>query len=322
MSSKKAKNELYESLLLRLGQIMLEKGDKFRAKAYNGAAAAIHNLTENVYSPTELLKVKGIGKSSVERLQEFEETGKIQLIEEAHVNPMKELMQVYGIGEKVASSLVAKGIKSVEQLKDNAHLLNNVQRLGLMYYDDILLRIPRAEIDEYNEIFQVSLDAIDPDARMEIVGSYRRAALTSGDIDVIMTASSAETWIHWINALLSANIITHVLSRGDHKCLVIAKIPSSEHYRRVDFLFTSAAEYPFSVLYFTGSKEFNEAMRAYAKTLKYTLNEHEICKLLSNGKKGEVVRDYRFSSERDIFNFLHLQYVEPPLRDGNAIVPL
>lgn len=317
-----AKNELYETLLLRMGQIMLDKGDKFRAKAYNGAAAALHNLTENIYSPAELVKVKGIGKSSIERLTEFESTGKIQMIEEAHVNPMKELMQVYGIGEKVASSLVARGIKTIEQLKDNVHLLNNVQQIGLMYYDDILLRIPRTEIDEYNEIFKVSLDAIDPDARMEVVGSYRRGVLTSGDIDVIMTATSAETWKLWIDALRAANIITHVLSRGDHKCLVIAKIPSSAHYRRVDFLFTNAMEYPFAVLYFTGSKEFNEAMRAYAKTIGYTLNEHEICHLLPNGKKGDVVRSHRMSSERDIFNFLNLQYIDPQFRDGRAIIPL
>jgi DNA polymerase IV (family X) len=42
--------------------------------------------------------------------------------------------------------------------------------------------------------------------------------------------------------------------------------------RRLDFLYTSPEEYPFAVLYFTGSKGFNTAMRQRALDLGYSLN--------------------------------------------------
>ena len=80
-------------------------------------------------------------------------------------------------------------IKELKTRKDE--VLNETQKLGLQYYDDINSRIPRAEIDEVNnavgKIFEKLLSENLVGA-YEIVGSYRRKAATSGDIDIIVTS--------------------------------------------------------------------------------------------------------------------------------------
>ena len=88
--------------------------------------------------------------------------------------------------------------------------------------------------------------------------------------------------------------------------------------RRVDFLYTSPAEYPFATLYFTGSKIFNTVMRNHAQSLGYTLNEHGLS-YVEKGTKGKPV-DAIFKDESDIFTFLGMKYKEPKDRiDGRSV---
>jgi NAD-dependent DNA ligase len=158
-----------------------------------------------------------------------------------------------------------------------------------------------------------------PTSRFEIVGSYRRGAQNSGDIDVIITSESPQVFVNFINELIKEKIILEVLSRGNTKCLVIAKIPSSDSARRVDFLYSSPEEYPFSVLYFTGSKIFNTVMRHQALQMGLTMNEHGLYKM-EGKKKGEKV-DHVFKDEKDIFDYLNMVYKTPVERiDGRAAI--
>jgi len=76
--------------------------------------------------------------------------------------------------------------------------------------------------------------------------------------------------------------------------------------RRIDIMFTKPTEYPFAVLYFTGSGEFNQMMRKLANQIGFTINEYNI-EHLDTGK--EV--DHVFKEEKDIFDFLDMGYVEP-----------
>jgi DNA polymerase/3'-5' exonuclease PolX len=237
------------------------------------------------------------------------------------------LGEIYGVGPKKAKELVDKGITTIEQLRGRSNeVLNDVQKVGLKYYEDILKRIPRSEIVEYEKIFDKDFKKVvdtsvtdDSTSRIEIVGSYRRGAETSGDIDVIITSKLPNVFIKFIDELIKEKIILEVLSRGPTKCLVIAKIPSSDTARRVDFLYTSPEEYPFSVLYFTGSKIFNTVMRHEAIQMGLTMNEHGLYKM-EGKKKGEKV-NVVFKDEKEIFDYLNLVYKTPVERsDGRAIV--
>jgi DNA polymerase/3'-5' exonuclease PolX len=68
-----------------------------------------------------------------------------------------------------------------------------------------------------------------------------------------------------------------------------------------------------SLLYFTGSKNFNTEMRGYCLTKGYTLNEHGLYKMVNN-IKGDKVDNIVFREEKDIFDFLKYEYKKPEYR--------
>jgi NAD-dependent DNA ligase/DNA polymerase/3'-5' exonuclease PolX len=311
-------NEKFIELMEKLADIMLKQGEPFRARAYQKAQETIMAYPNDILSPNDLKGKPGIGETIMEKLNEYVQTGTLKVIEREKNNPVNILADVYGIGPKKAKDLVEKGITSISQLRENQHLLNDVQKVGLKYYEDILKRIPRSEIEDYKAIFGKAFPT-GTDGKMEIVGSYRRGAQSSGDIDVIITSKSPAIFTTFVDNLIKEKVILHVLSRGPTKCLVITKIPSSDAARRVDFLYTTPEEFPFAILYFTGSKIFNTVMRHVALEKGYTMNEHGIYKMEAK-KKGEKV-DRTFNNEEDIFKFLGLEYKSPIERtDGRAIV--
>ena len=309
-------NEKFIELMEKLADIMLKQGESFRARAYQKAQETIMSYPDDIISPEQLKGKPGIGPTIMEKLNEYVQTGTLKILEREKNNPVNILADVYGIGPKKAKELVDSGITTISQLRENQHLLNDIQKVGLQYYEDVLKRIPRSEIEDYKAIFD---KAFPSGGKMEIVGSYRRGAQASGDIDAIITSSSPQVFTTFIDNLIKENVILYVLSRGPTKCLVMAKIPSSDSVRRVDFLYTNPEEFPFAILYFTGSKMFNTVMRHVALENGYTMNEHGINKM-EGKKKGEKVA-HNFTSEEDIFNFLGLVYKSPTERiDGRAVI--
>ena len=313
-------NKQFIDLLGQLESYMNKKGEGFRARAYQKAQESIMIYPEDITKVSQIAKLKGIGKTITSKLDEYLETGKINAIEKEKVNPLHIFTDIYGIGPKKAKELIALDITTIPQLKEKENLLNRVQKIGLEYYDDIVKRIPRSEIDTYQNVFQQVFNTLGyKDASMDIVGSYRRGLTTSGDIDVIITDKENKSQIlhDFIDKLIEKKIILHKLTDGKTKILVIAQLPGKPA-RRVDFLYSSPVEYPFAVLYFTGSKIFNTVMRQKALDLDYTLNEHGIYHMVS-GKKGKKI-DLKFNDEKDIFDFLNLQYKKPVDRkDGRAV---
>lgn len=313
-------NEKFIELMEQLADIMLKQGEPFRARAYQKAQETIMAFPSDILSPEQLKGKPGIGATIMEKLEEYMETGTLKVIEREKVNPVNILADVYGIGPKKAKELVDNGITSIEQLRANQQLLNDIQKVGLQYYEDILARIPRSEVEQYESIVAEEFKKIATQkSRFEIVGSYRRGAQSSGDIDMIITSDSPKVFINLIDALIKKGIILEVLSRGPTKCLVIARIPGSTTARRVDFLYTSLEEFPFAILYFTGSKIFNTVMRHQALQMGLTMNEHGLYKM-DNKKKGEKV-SHIFREEKDIFDYLNMEYKAPNERtDGRAVI--
>jgi DNA ligase (NAD+) len=316
-------NEKLVELMEKLTVLMSKRGDNIRARVYKRAQETILAYPEPIVSISQLKGLPGIGSTIMEKVKEYQETGTLELLEREKNKPEYLLSNIYGIGPIKAKELVEKyGIKSIEELRERQHeVLNAVQKIGLKYYEDIEERIPRSEIDEYNNMFSSVFDKVkEDDSAYEIVGSYRRKLANSGDIDVIITSENPLVFEKFIDILIENGIITNVLSRGKTKSLVVAKLPSSKVHRRVDFLYTKHEEYPFAVLYFTGSKGFNTVMRGHALKMGYSLNEHGISKMVDKKKTEQLQNE--FGTERDIFDFLGLEYREPEDRkDGRAVIP-
>ena len=86
----------------------------------------------------------------------------------------------------------------------------------------------------------------------------------------------------------------------------MSKLPNHLTFRRIDIMITKPEEYPFAILYFTGSKDFNTLMRQHALDRGLSMNEYSL-KHVSD----KSVVDHVFSSEKDIFEYLDYPYVEP-----------
>ena len=256
------------------------------------------------------------------KLTEYVETGTLKVLERERQNPIIILSKIYGIGPKKAKELVDEGITSIEALrKVQDKKLNAKQKLGLKYFEDIEKRIPRNEIDEYkNKLNDVFAKCTPSGSTFEIVGSYRRGATDSGDIDIIITNSKndANSFTNFVDALIKNKMIVEVLSRGQSKSMTIMQLASTNPFRRVDFMYSPPEEYSFSILYFTGSKIFNTVQRQRALDMKYTLNEHGIYHMV-DGKKGNKVEG-SFPNEKSIFDLLGMMFKEPQERkDGRAV---
>ena len=319
-SQPKGYNEEFIEILGELKDIMQSQGEIFRAKAYQTAQETIMLYEGVITSPEQLKGMKGIGETILSKLNEYVNTGTLRALEKGRTDPIIVLTKVYGIGPQKAKDLISQGITSIEKLRENKNALNDVQKIGLKYYEDILEKIPRSEIDEYKILFDNVINIINIEgSKYEIVGSYRRGKQISGDIDVIITNENDNKKIFdtFIDELKYKGILIEILTRGKSKSLTISKLPGKVA-RRIDFLYTSPEEYPFAVLYFTGSKIFNTVMRQRAITRGFTLNEHGMS-IMKKGVKGEKVSDI-FQDDKSIFDFLDMEYKLPEERiDGRAV---
>jgi DNA polymerase beta len=147
---------------------------------------------------------------------------------------------------------------------------------------------------------------------MDIVGSYRRGAASSGDIDVLLKAEgkqSNKAFTTMVENIKAAYPIVEILALGPKKCMAIIKLGPTTTARRLDLLLTPAAEYAYALFYFTGSDKFNVAIRSHALELGYSLNEHTLSLTDSSMPAPPPME-----TEQDIFTFLGLKYILPTER--------
>src|SRR6202011_4864243 len=151
-----------------------------------------------------------------------------------------------------------------------------------------------------------------------IAGSYRRRKEIVRDLDFIVATSAP--------AEISAMFVKHALVES-----IIAQGPTKTSVRlrsgiQCDLRVVSAAEYPFALNYFTGSKEHNIEMRSRALQRGWTLNEYRLAKLppdpkAKKARAGSAVKKPIFKiptvrEEADLYHALGLDFVPPELREN------
>ena len=300
----------------------------FKVRAYKKVIEELKISDKPIHTLEDLDNIPGVGEKIRKKVQEILETGHLEAAdkakEELQLDAVDALSGIYGVGPVKAKDLISKGIKSIaklrEELAKDPSLLNNNQKIGLQYYEDILERIPREEIVRHEKIL---IGTLLEGMIGTIVGSYRRGLPSSGDIDMLITMDKktsqqrAKAFNEYVHALKDSGYMAEVLSEGDQKCLSIVKVEPTAKSRRLDLLLVPTEEFPFALLYFTGSGDFNVAFRKHALSLGYTLNEHAM-KL--TGKKEGAKPVPKFKFEEEIFEFLGLQYKDPAQRVGASAV--
>ena len=322
----------------------LEKSDKvkyqFKLKHFKNALSIIRQFPEKITKGEDLKDISGIGKGTMERIDEFLTTKNISEIDKVKIkqitkdaNILSELSKVINIGPKIAKQLIDKyNIKTVEELKSRIKKgeieVNDKIMMGLKYYGVIKENIPRKEIDSYDKIFQEEVSKLDGFESLGLIltiaGSYRRQKETSNDIDILISAKNIDTKKNYQK--MNRNILTEFLTRLKKRKILVDNLTDFENntkymgfskmprkpVRRIDVRFVPFESYYYALLYFTGSYELNREMRILAKQKGYKLNEYGLFKILEDGKISRA--RIKVNSEEDIFKKLNMDYLEPNQR--------
>lgn len=305
------KNFKYE-IIQHLNDIkiyLLQIKQFYKVKAYSNVLTQLYGLKEPIYNYNDFINKIKAGDRINAKVKELIETGKIKYEEENikkdSAHDFREILNnIYGIGKAKSDELIAKGIKSLDDLHKNKHLLNDKQKIGLHYYNDLKERIPLDEFNLHKKLIEKKLNRIN--LTYEFVGSYRRGSRSMGDIDIIIKENKNFNLIEYINYLQSIGYIIETLALGKHKFMGIVKI-GNNFARRFDILVAPENEYYYSLLYFTGSGDFNIGFRNYVKkNFNVSLSEH--------GIKGLTRKPPIINSEEDIFKLFNIPFLKPSER--------
>lgn len=294
----------------------LPEENKFKIISYKKTIQIIEKLDFEITSVNQISNLKGIGKSTCEKINEIIETGTLSILKTLdNSKDLLDLQKITGIGPAKAQSLLDENITLSKLLKSNKDILNKLthhQQLGVKYFTDLEHRIPYIEIYDIEIYLKKLIKDFFPNLNLIICGSYRRQKLNSGDIDILLfNKDNINNLTELLKLLISKKFLTDHLTDINNKTKYMGFCKFKILNRRIDIRFVNYNSIGAALLYFTGSGEFNKNMRKYALKKGYTLNEYGIYKLKSDGTKGIKMKT---ESEKDIFNVLKLDYVEPKNR--------
>lgn len=225
------------------------------------------------------------------------------------IDAYKALSKVYSIGPAKCKELINKGIYTIDSLRSSDVNLTHAQRYGLLYYEDLNTRIPRDEITTIGGTIHDILKSFDDNILFDITGSYRRMAAHSGDIDILISSDIPDILSRFMDVIEESTEYIVTLNAGPSRVTILYK--KYNIVRQVDILVVSLKSYYTALVYFTGSAEFNIAMRGHAKRNGYRLNQTGLYK---NGRAIDV------NSEKHLFDILNIKYIEPKYRNASYIL--
>ena len=286
----------------------------FKARAYNKVINSIEMSTDNLDNLDGFANIKGIGDKIKDKIKEYFETGKINAVEKALADPKfslkRKLANLYGVGPVKIKDLMEK-VNSFEELKEKPELLNDKQKIGLKYYDDMIQRIPMYEGKKHYDIINKTFNKTYKDIEFELVGSYRRQNIDMGDIDILIKNRPDLELKNLITELKTSGYIIETLANGKNKFMGLCKLSPELPARRIDILIADPSYYYYALLYFTGSYQFNIYMRRIALQKNLSLSEYGL-----KDKNGKIIDTTDIiKSEKDIFDYLEIPYVLPENRD-------
>lgn len=302
-----------------------------RYRSYEKAAELIGGMHESVEQMAKeegkLEELPGIGERMAEHIQEVIATGDYSLrkkLLKKFPATLLEVLTLQGLGpKKVAflwSNFKAGTVADVEKLAQEGKL-RDLPGFGEKTEQNILkavetfkrstgrFRIDKAEAAAEELItfikgYGKGVESITP------AGSLRRGRETVGDLDLLLILGEGHTAQKKIDAIaehiLKYPRIAQTLAHGENKVSF-----TLESGMQVDVRLLEKECFGAALLYFTGSKEHNVALRGRANDLGYTLNEYALATL-------KTEKPVASRTEQEIYAKLKLDYVPPELRENNG----
>ncbi|WP_322074023.1 DNA polymerase/3'-5' exonuclease PolX [Burkholderia cepacia] len=300
----------------------IQGANPFRVRAYRNAARTIadygRDIATMIANGDDLGKIPSIGPDLASKLREIVATGTCELqqtLRHALPGAIVELLDVPGLGAKRVKALHdALHVDSLEQLraeaksghvrelpgfgaKTEAHLLEAI--------DDRLQREPQRFLlpDAAHALLPLleRLRAIAGVGKAVPAGSFRRRRETVGDLDILVTARDPQAVA---DAFVGYGEVARVLAHGKTKSSVVLASGLQVDLRVVD-----ADAFGAALVYFTGSKAHNIALRRIAQAGGLKINEY-----------GVFRGDERIAgaTEASVYAAIGLHEVPPELREDRG----
>jgi DNA polymerase (family 10) len=295
--------------------------NQFRVRAYRRAAQVIEGLPQSVRSllaaGQDLSKLPGIGKDLAGKIADVVKTGHFELLDalkEQLPGELGDMVGLPGLGPKRAKLLYDKlGVRTLDDLR----LVLKTGRVSELkgFGPTIARKLSEAlEKPKAEKRFKLSVAEAEAEAlvgflrdgrRIVVAGSYRRRRDTVGDLDLLVTAKDAAAVG---DKLTGYENVAEVLAHGPTRTAVILRSGI-----QVDVRAVSEESYGAALIYFTGSKAHNIALRGLAVGRDWKLNEYG----LFAGK-----RRIAGATEEEVYKKLGLAFVPPELREDRGEVAL
>ena len=336
----------------------LEGANPFRVRAYQNGSRALASMEDDlltVLQQGKLTDVKGIGKgiSSLVTEAVLEGTwGGLENLYDRVPRGLIEIVGIPGLGPKRARVMYEElGVDSVESLKAACEMGHIAPLSGFgeksqkKYLEGIeLLRRyqGRSRMDvglSFGRAMEARIAAIPGVVKAQLAGSARRRRETIGDLDIV-AAAMPKDHDSVIEAILNLPGIAEVKGYGESKVSLIleqemladVKIGGSIDTQLAEMMLERSSDatidaqvrivppetFPFTLAYFTGSKEHNIRMRQLAINKGLRLNEFGLFpEDAAEGKIGMEAAKHTLTcnDESDIYRHLGLGWVTPELRE-------
>lgn len=208
--------------------------DEIGVRAYSTIIASIAAYPYKLRHPREVLRLPGCDEKTAVLFVEWKNTGKIQAVEDYEndeaMKVLRSFYDIWGVGAKTARNFYYRN--QWTELDDIVEYgwndLDRVQQIGLKYYEEFLVPIPRAEVEQIASVVrECAVRLRDERVTVTIVGGYRRGKAASGDVDMIVSHPDLESTAglvrEIVESLEESEWITHTLTlsltnthRGQH----------------------------------------------------------------------------------------------------------
>jgi DNA polymerase (family X) len=302
-----------------------------RYRSYEKAADLLDNLSESVEDlarqPEKLLELPGIGEGLAAHITEILKTGDYSLrrkLLKKYPESILQLLSLQTLGPKKVALLWkqfhASTVDDVAKLAREGKLrdlagFGEKSEQNILHAAEVFAKAAgRFLINVAEETAQKLTAHIDQIGRkissVTTAGSLRRAKETIGDLDLLVTLPAGHAGSAAVEDIsehiLKFPDIEQVLARGENK--VSFRLNSG---MQVDVRLLEAKHFGAALMYFTGSKQHNVALRGRANKMGFTLNEYALATL-----EGE--RPVASETEEEIYRKLRLDWIPPELRENTG----